>query len=185
MNIIILTAFLFSSAVSDTTIIKSDSTYATNTNINTLKGNNIYNQPEWGPAGYDYAEYYYMPDIETYYSVANHQYIYLNNFKWFFSSLPPANREVDIYNCYKIVMNEQRPFLHFKEHQKNYLKHRGLKEKQTIIKYAYEEKYKNHWYCVNPKIQERERAIVKIDRKNSKWRLDDTVSESMSAVSLN
>ena len=79
-------------------------------------------------------------------------------------------------------MNEQRPFLHFKEHQKNYLKYRGLKEKQTIIKYAYEEKYKNHWYCVNPKIQERERAIVKIDRKNSKWRLDDTISESMSSV---
>ena len=28
---------------------------------------NIGSQPEWGPRGYDYVEYYYLPDIEMYY----------------------------------------------------------------------------------------------------------------------
>jgi hypothetical protein len=26
---------------------------------------NIGSQPEWGPVGYDHADYYYMPDIDT------------------------------------------------------------------------------------------------------------------------
>lgn len=28
-------------------------------------GVNIGSQPAWGPVGYDYANYYYMPDIDT------------------------------------------------------------------------------------------------------------------------
>ena len=30
---------------------------------------NIGSQPVWGPIGYDYVEYYYLPDIEVYYYV--------------------------------------------------------------------------------------------------------------------
>ena len=30
---------------------------------------NIGSQPAWGPAGYDYVEYYYLPDIDVYYYV--------------------------------------------------------------------------------------------------------------------
>ena len=39
---------------------------------------NIGSQPVWGPVGYDYAEYYYMPDIDVYYFVPRHQYVYLS-----------------------------------------------------------------------------------------------------------
>ena len=39
---------------------------------------NIGDQPEWGPAGYAYAEYYYMPDIEAYYYVPRRQFVYLS-----------------------------------------------------------------------------------------------------------
>ncbi len=28
---------------------------------------NVDRQPVWGPTGYDYVEYYYLPDIEVYY----------------------------------------------------------------------------------------------------------------------
>jgi len=40
-------------------------------------GNNIITQPLWGPAGYDYVEYYYIPDIDAYYNVPGAQYVYL------------------------------------------------------------------------------------------------------------
>lgn len=32
---------------------------------------NIVSQPVWGPTGYDYARYYYLPDIDAYYSIPN------------------------------------------------------------------------------------------------------------------
>ncbi len=30
---------------------------------------NIGSQPAWGPAGYDYVHYYYLPDLDAYYDV--------------------------------------------------------------------------------------------------------------------
>ncbi len=36
---------------------------------------NIGSQPLWGPVGYDHVDYYYLPDIESYYSVPRQQFI--------------------------------------------------------------------------------------------------------------
>ena len=58
---------------------------------------NIGTQPEWGPTGYDHAEYYYMPDIDVFYYVLRHQYIYQQSGNWIFStSLPSRYRSYDI-----------------------------------------------------------------------------------------
>ena len=40
---------------------------------------NVDSQPVWGPTGYDYVEYYYLPDIEVYYYVPQHRYYYYEN----------------------------------------------------------------------------------------------------------
>jgi hypothetical protein len=54
---------------------------------------NVGSQPVWGPVGYDYAEYYYLPDIDAYYYVPRHQFIYLSGRQWVFSAaLPPRYR---------------------------------------------------------------------------------------------
>jgi len=75
-------------------------------------GVNVNTQPQWGPAGYDYAEYYYMPDMDVYYSVPQRQFIYLQGRNWLFSaSLPAQYRDYDLYSCYKVVLNEPRPYL--------------------------------------------------------------------------
>src|SRR5262249_32285791 len=67
---------------------------------------NIGDQPAWRPAGYDYVEYYYLPDIETYYYVPRHQFVYLSNGRWVFSaSLPVWYRDYDLYSGYKVVVN--------------------------------------------------------------------------------
>jgi len=79
---------------------------------------NIGSQPVWGPAGYDYVEYYYLPDIEVYYYVPRRQFVYLSNGKWVFvTSLPSRYRSYNLYNGYKVVINEPRPYLNFKTHK--------------------------------------------------------------------
>ena len=37
---------------------------------------NISGQPIWRPTGYDHADFYFIPDIDCYYSVSEHEYIY-------------------------------------------------------------------------------------------------------------
>ena len=72
---------------------------------------NIGTQPVWGPIGYDHVEYYYMPDIDVFYYVPRHQYIYLQRGSWTFAtSLPYKYRSYDIYTGYKVVINEARPY---------------------------------------------------------------------------
>lgn len=58
---------------------------------------NISDQPRWRPAGYDYAEYYYLPDIETYYYVPQRQFIYMSNGRWVFV-------KYDLYDNNKVVI---------------------------------------------------------------------------------
>jgi len=73
---------------------------------------NIGIQPLWGPVGYDYVEYYYLPDIETYYNVSSRKYIYLENGRWISRSyLPERNRNYDIYHSRRVVINEYKPYL--------------------------------------------------------------------------
>jgi hypothetical protein len=102
---------------------------------------NIGSQPTWGPVGYDHVDYYYMPDIETYYYVPNRQFVYLSNGNWVFSpSLPPAYRNYDLYSGYKVVVNEPRAYLNFGQHKVKYNQYRG-NSGQQLIKYSNEPKY--------------------------------------------
>src|SRR5438874_10614080 len=74
---------------------------------------NIGSQPVWGPVGYDYVDYYYLPDIDVYYYVPRHQYIYLAGGRWIFAaSLPYRYHSYNLYSGYKVVINDTRPYLH-------------------------------------------------------------------------
>jgi len=67
---------------------------------------NIDIHPAWGPSGYDYAEYYYIPEINIYYDVINRLYIYPNRGRWISSMyLPLAYSYYDFYSLYKVVLN--------------------------------------------------------------------------------
>jgi hypothetical protein len=106
---------------------------------------NIGSQPEWGPIGYDRADYYYMPDIDAYYDVNAHQYVYFNNNVWIHSAaLPPRYASYDVYHGYKIVVNERTPWVHNTVYRTKYASYKG-KHNQTIIRDSREVKYKNHW----------------------------------------
>lgn len=82
---------------------------------------NIGDQPRWRPAGYDYVEYYYLPDIETYYYVPGHQFVYLSNGRWVFSaSLPYRYRSYNLYSGTKVVINRPNAYYYYPEHRVKY-----------------------------------------------------------------
>ncbi|MFI0491194.1 hypothetical protein [Flavobacterium sp.] len=83
--------------------------------------------PSWGPAGYDSANYYYLPDIEAYYDIRESQFIYLNRGTWIRSkSLPRQYRNYDLNSGYKVVLNDyhgSRPYTNFRSNRVQY--HKG------------------------------------------------------------
>ncbi len=87
---------------------------------------NIGRQPAWGPTGYNHVDYYYLPDIESYYDVSTGQYIYQDGGRWIFaSSLPPRYRGYDLYSGYKVVVNRPKPYLNFSRDRVTYVKYRN------------------------------------------------------------
>jgi hypothetical protein len=108
---------------------------------------NISSQPIWGPVGYDHVEYYYLPDIEAYYYVPSHKYVYMENGRWISrSGLPSRYRNYDVYNSRKVVINESRPYLRHNEFKARYASSNERSNQQSI-RDSHETKYfenKNH-----------------------------------------
>lgn len=103
---------------------------------------NLGTQPAWGPTGYDYVDYYYLPDIETYYYVPDRVYIYRNGNSWRRSRVLPARyASYDVYNMHKVVINGvNRPYLKNKVYKEKYGNFKGQHD-QTPIRDSREEKY--------------------------------------------
>ncbi|WP_221269207.1 hypothetical protein HDF18_14800 [Mucilaginibacter sp. X5P1] len=112
-------------------------------------GINIGSQPEWGPVGYDHADYYYMPDIDSYYDVNAHQYVYFSNNVWVHSrGLPPRYSNYDVYHGYKVVVNQPQPWVHHSQIRAKYAQYRGRRD-QVVIRDSHDDKYRNHWHGDN------------------------------------
>jgi len=108
-------------------------------------GLNIGSQPDWGPVGYDHADYYYMPDIDAYYDVPAHQYIYLENNVWIHAGYLPARYDnYDLYGGYKVVLNERNPWLNDRIYRTRYYGYRGRHD-QAIIRNSHDARYRNHY----------------------------------------
>ena len=150
MKKIILTAAIF---VSLLTVKQANAQISLNINIGS--------QPEWGPVGYDRADYYYMPDIDAYYDVPAHQYVYLENNTWTRRAFLPARfNNYNVYNGYKVVINDRTPWTRNDVYRAKYAGYRG-KTGQTIIRDSRDVKYQNHW--VDQRSQHRQ--AVRSDRK--------------------
>src|SRR5208283_511539 len=104
-------------------------------------GVNISDQPIWGPTGYDRADFYYIPDIDCYYSVSEHQYIYRDGSDWkHAASLPASYGNYDPYHSYKAVVNEATPYKNNASHQTKYSSFKGVKT-QPVIRDSNDPKY--------------------------------------------
>jgi hypothetical protein len=108
---------------------------------------NIANQPAWGPVGYEAVQYYYLPDIETYYCLSSHRFYYFQKGRWINSlNLPVRYRNYDLYGSYKVVVNEPTPWKHHDTFRDKYASFKGRHDQQPI-RDSHESKYfvnKNH-----------------------------------------
>ena len=87
---------------------------------------NIGRQPAWGPVGYDYAGYYYFPDIDIYYDVNVGFFHYYDRGRWVTSRyLSYAYRNYDLYRLYKVVLNVHQPWRNHHYYCNHYAKYRG------------------------------------------------------------
>jgi hypothetical protein len=130
---------------------------------------NVGVQPIWGPVGYDYVEYYYLPDIDVYYYVPNHQYIYMRSGRWTFSSsLPIMYRNYDLYSGYKVVVNEPKPYQNHNIYKEKYNGYRG-NNGQKVIRNSHDTKYfVNKKHPEHNKWKKEQDRKMKNDRGNSK-----------------
>jgi rRNA maturation protein Nop10 len=116
---------------------------------------NLSAQPTWGPTGYDRADYYYIPDINSYYSVAEGQYIYKDGSSWVHSvSLPASYRGYDPYSSYKVVLNEDRPYENNDSHQAKYATFKGMRDQQMI------RDSRDRKYSMNKNLPENDNMVV-------------------------
>lgn len=107
-------------------------------------GVNIGSQPDWGPVGYTHADYYYMPDIDAYYDVPAHQYVYYNDNVWIHGAALPPRYHFDRYHTYKVVVNQRNPWERNDIIRTRYANYRGRYD-QELIRESHDERYRNHW----------------------------------------
>lgn len=104
---------------------------------------NIGSQPAWGPVGYDYVDYYYMPDIDCYYSVNQGLFFYMNAGRWVgVRYLPYAYKNYDFYTMYKVVLVGHDPWMYNNRHRREYARYRGYRT-QPVIRYSRDVRYRN------------------------------------------
>lgn len=94
--------------------------------------------PSWAPeyGNISQVRYYYLPDIEAYYDVFNHEFVYMDNGSWMFSpTLPPMYSWYDLYGGYTVVLNYRvhQPWMHFHYYLSNYPRYYY----QTVYRNAY------------------------------------------------
>lgn len=95
---------------------------------------NIGSQPEWGPRGYNHVDYYYLPEVESYYYVPTRQFIYSDGGRWIHSrNLPSRYRGYNLYNGRKVVINSNRPYLRHDTYRSRYSRNNSYSRPQQVV----------------------------------------------------
>ena len=90
-------------------------------------------QPQWGPVGYEQARYYYLPEMDLYYDIANRNYTYYENGRWAsYRSLPRRYSHVDLYRTYKVVINSPSPWTNHRHYHDRYQRYAHRYTQVTI-----------------------------------------------------
>ena len=95
---------------------------------------NISIQPSWGPAGYNYAMYYYFPEFNFYYDVERALFYYLSSGRWISAKVLPKGRHypTDLHRYYKVVINERNPWNYNRQHKTKYKQYKGVYTQRNL-----------------------------------------------------
>ena len=79
--------------------------------------------PAWGPT-VTTEEYYYLPDIDSYYDLQHGQFIYIDKGTWIRGrALPRRYRNYNLNTGHIVIISDYRgssPYLHYKNHKARY-----------------------------------------------------------------
>ena len=108
--------------------------YAYDTPVPVTGSINISLQPSWGPAGYDYAMYYYFPEFNFYYDVERAVFHYLNYGRWVSAKVLPHGRHfpADLHRYYKVVINHRNPWNYNRQHKNQYKHFKGVYNQRNL-----------------------------------------------------
>lgn len=95
---------------------------------------NITLQPSWGPAGYDYAMYYYFPEFNFYYDVEHALFHYLERGRWIAAKMLPRGPHFpqDLHRYYKVVINQRNPWTNNRHHKTQYKHFKGVYNQRNL-----------------------------------------------------
>jgi hypothetical protein len=97
------------------------------------------------PAEYGDASYYYLPDVNSYYYVPTHQYVYLSGNNWVWrNTLPVRYNYYNINEGYKVAVYRPRPYRYYSYDRSHYARYRGVKN--VIVRDRY---YRPHGRVIN------------------------------------
>lgn len=92
-------------------------------------------QPDWGPAGYELAEFYYIPAMDIYYDVGRAVFRIERGGEWVETDMLPESFDpADLYSCYKVVINGREPWLNHRNHSFVYERYRNKRFRQLTIR---------------------------------------------------
>ncbi len=121
---------------------------------------NINIQPSWGPEGYDYAEFYYIPELNIYYDVINGLFYYYASRHWIGAQyLPVKYKRYDLHSMYKVVLNgDPCPWLDNRIHRVEY-RHFINDRTQTPIRHTTEPIYEQPRRNIHPWVNNQPRNV--------------------------
>lgn len=102
-------------------------------------------RPAWVPQNHVGVDFYYIPEIESYYDVSAGLYVYLNNGNWCRTRYVPVRyRNYDLHHAHRIELrgyHGSRPYAYFNNHNVRYHDNRRYVEDRH--------RYNDHRYADN------------------------------------
>lgn len=126
-------------------------TTSSNAQVRVTINANIGRQPIWGPAGYDFVQFYYLPALDVFYDVQAAQFVYFDRGRWTYGyNLPYYYGNYNLFNTYKVVINRPEPFLRAKYYRRTYGGYRNYYNHQLCIRDSRDPRYggwdRDHYY---------------------------------------
>ena len=98
---------------------------AINTQAQVSVNVNLGTPPVWAPADRVETQYYYLPEIDTYYDVPSERFIYISNGRWIRSTvLPVRYRGYNLNSGRVVYLTDYRgnsPYVYHKKHKVKYV----------------------------------------------------------------
>ncbi|MFA9191064.1 hypothetical protein AAGV28_06735 [Flavobacterium sp. FZUC8N2.13] len=131
-------------------ILFAASTSQAQVSVNVNIGRPVVVRPAWVPRQHVNVDFYYLPEIQTYYDVNSSLYVYLDNGNWCRTRyLPSRYRSYDLNRAHRVELrgyHGSRPYSYYNNHKVKYYNN----NRDSNRRYVEDRRYsKNNRYADN------------------------------------